>query len=308
MKTLLISAFKYSDEQISAIKSLGYDIINIQNEWEPLQIDCSEVDCVICNNLFLYNDISDFKSLKFIQLISVGLDRAPLDYIKANGIKLFNAKGVYSVPMAEWVVLKILEVYKKSIHFYKNQAEHKWQKSRELLELMDRNAAIIGFGRVGREIAKRLKAFDVKTIGVGRRNIETDLLDEYYLIENIDAVLKKSDIVILTLPLTDKTRHLIDKDRISVMKDGSVLVNVSRGSIINETDLIESIQLGKFLGVAIDVFEEEPLPQDSPLWTMENVIITPHNSFVSDKTSDRMFELAYKNLSDYISGSVKGDL
>ena len=193
MKLLLTGAFKYSQEQLNMIQSLGYEVTFVQDERVPLDIDVSEFEAVVCNSLFLYNDITRFKNLEFIQLASAGLDRVPLEYIKEKGIKLFNAKGVYSVPMAEWVVLKILEIYKKSRKFDKNQDEHKWDKQRDLLELTDKTAAIIGFGSVGYEVAKRLKAFDVKVIGVGRRAIEPDFLEEYYLIEDIDEVLKRSN-------------------------------------------------------------------------------------------------------------------
>ncbi|MED4450659.1 NAD(P)-dependent oxidoreductase [Cytobacillus firmus] len=188
MKLLLTGAFKYSEEQLENLKSLGYEILYIQDERVPLEIDVSDVDAVVCNGLFLYNDIKKFESLKFVQLTSAGLDRVPLDYIKDHGIKLFNAKGVYSVPMAEWVVLKILEIYKKSRKFYEAQREHKWEKQRDLFELTNKTAAIIGFGDVGAEVAKRLKAFDVKVVGVGRRKKESIYIDEYYLINEITSV------------------------------------------------------------------------------------------------------------------------
>lgn len=301
MRLLLTGAFKFSQEQLDMIRSLGYEITYIHDERVPLDIDVSTIDAVVCNSLFLHNDITKFKNLRFIQLTSAGLDRVPFDYIKERGIKLLNAKGVYSVPMAEWVVLKILEIYKKSRQFYKNQDEHKWDKQRDLLELTDKTAAIIGFGSVGYEVGKRLKAFDVRVIGAGRRKIESDFLDEYYLIDDIDVVLKKSDIVILTLPLTNETRHLINKDRIFYMKDNCVLVNISRGGVIDENDLIEAIQCGKFLGVALDVFEEEPLGREHSLWDYENVIITPHNSFVSEMVNDRLFEYIIANLKCYIN-------
>lgn len=304
MKLLLTGAFKYSQEQLNTIHSLGYEVTFVQDERVPLDIDVSEFEAVVCNNLFLYNDITEFKNLKFIQLTSAGLDRVPFDYIKEKGIKIFSAKDVYSVPMSEWVVLKILEIYKKSKWFYKNQDEHKWDKQRDLLELTGKTATIIGFGSVGYEVAKRLKAFDVKVIGVGRRAIEPDFLEEYYLIEDIDEVLKRSDIAVLTLPLTDETKHFMDKDKIKNMKDTSVLVNVSRGGVIDEVALIEAIKQKKFLGVALDVFEEEPLSEDSIIWDFENVIITPHNSFVSDKINKRLFELVVKNLNKFKNQTI----
>jgi len=248
----------------------------------------------------LYNDIRKFKSLKFIQLTSVGVDRIPVDYIRKKGIKLFNAQDAYSVPMAEWVVLKILEIYKCSKRFYKNQADKIWEKQRDLLELTDKTVAIIGFGNVGNEVAKRIKAFNTKIIGVDIRKIRSELLDEFYFVSDIDEVLRKSDIVILTLPLTDRTKHFINKDRISNMKNKCVLVNVSRGEIIDEEALLDAIRNDRFLGVALDVLEQEPLSKENPLWDMERVIITPHNSFISDKIYDRLFKIIYNNLQEFI--------
>ncbi len=299
MKLLLTGAFNYSDEQLSQIQSLGYEITFIKDERVPLQIDVSEIEAVVCNGLFLYNDISQYKSLKFIQVTSAGLDRVPLDYINEHGIKLFNARGVYSIPMAEWVVLKILEIYKKSKHFYEAQFEHKWDKQRDLLELTGKTASIIGFGDVGTEIARRLKAFGVDIIGVDIKPIHSEFIDEYYEVRNIDSALSKSDIVILTLPLTEETRHLINREKIACMKESAVLVNVARGGVIDENALMQAVNQGKLLGVALDVFEEEPLPADSALWDMEKVIVTPHNSFVSDKVGERTFQVIVNNLKDY---------
>src|SRR5690606_34383037 len=117
--------------------------------------------------------------------------------------------------------------------------------------------------------------------------IESQFIDEYYFIDDIDDVLKKSDIVILTLPLTDETRYLINAQRIARMKDNSVLINVSRGGVIDEIALVESLIEDKFLGIALDVFEKEPLLGNSQLWSCDRVIVTPHNSFISDKTNKR---------------------
>lgn len=296
MNLLLTGALKYSEEQLNKLKLLGYEITFVQDERIPLEIDVADIDIVVCNGLFLYNDIMKFKNLKRIQLTSAGLDQVPIDYIKEKGIQLYNAKGVYSIPMAEWVVAKILEIYKKSKQFYKKQELRKWEKSRDLLELTDKTASIIGFGDIGTEVAKRLKPFGVHIAGVGRKNIESEFLDEYYLIGDIDKVLQKSDIVILTVPLTEKTQYLINEKKIRQMKDGCVLINVSRGRIIEETALFEAINQHKFLGVALDVFEKEPLSEGNPLWSFENVIVTPHNSFLSDNITKRMFDLTYKNL------------
>lgn len=302
-KVLLTGAFKYSKDQLSEIEKLGFKILYVQDERIPLDFDVSDIEVVVCNNLFTYNDIRAFEEIEVIQLTSTGLDRLPIDYINKKKIKVFNAKGIYNIPMAEWAILKILEIYKKSKFFYQNQEQHKWEKHRDLLELTDRVAAIIGFGNVGMEIAKRLKSFGVNVISVDTKKIESEYVDESLLIDQIDHALKKSDIVILSLPLTDETKHLISKDKIDVIKDNAVLINVARGGIINESALIDALNEGKFLGVALDVFEDEPLGE-SPLWNFNNVIITPHNSFVSDLINQRLYSLIYNNLKNHLLSEV----
>lgn len=309
MKLLLAGAFKFSETEYQKIESLGYDILFVQDERVPLVIDVSDIEAVVCNGLFLYNDISGFKSLKLIQLTSAGLDRVPLQYITEHQIKLLNARGVYSIPVAEWAVLKILEIYKKSMHFYKAQNERKWQKQTDILELAGKTAVIIGVGSVGMEIAKRLKAFGVKVLGVDTRTLSTEetcMIDVLYEPAETEEAISASDIVILTLSLTEKTRHLMNGCRFAAMKQNSVLINVSRGGVIDEAALKDNLRNGKFLGVALDVFEEEPLPESSDLWDYERLIITPHNSFVSEKVNERLFELIVKNLKE-MTAAQKGE-
>lgn len=302
MKTLITGAFKYSEEQIEKLNDIGCETVFIQDEREKLNIDVSDIEAVVCNGLFLYNDISKFKSLKFIQLTSAGFDRVDMEYINENNIEIHNAKGVYSAPMAEWVVLKILEIYKNTKFFVRNQDNKVWEKKRDLLELTDKTVTIVGCGNVGIEVAKRLKAFGCKINGVARRKIQYDYIDKVYSMDELDKALKVSDIVVLTIALTEETKYLFNKERFDVMKDEAVLVNVARGAIIDEEDLIEVLKNGKFMGVAIDVMENEPLCVSSELWSFDRVLITPHNSFVSDRTSCRMFDVMCENLKKFILG------
>jgi len=129
-------------------------------------------------------------------------------------------------------------------------------------------------------------------------------IDEFYPMEALSDVLPTADAVILTLPLNDKTRGLFSLPYLSLMKDDSILINVARGAIIDEAALVELLNEGKFRGVALDVFEEEPLSDSSPLWTCDRVTVTPHNSFVSDGNSKRMFSLIHKNLTEFDFGKA----
>lgn len=304
MKLLLTGAIEYTDSQLEILEKMGFDIKFVQDEREKIDFDVSEIEAVVCNGLFLYNDIRKFTSLKYIQLTSAGLDRVPLDYIKENNINLYNAKDVYSIPMAEWAVLKILEIYKNSNFFRKNQEKKVWEKKRDLLELTDKIVTIVGCGSVGLEVAKRLNTFGVVVYSVGRRKIESSYIDESFKLEDLDYVLSKSDIVILSIALTDDTKYLFDKKKFDVMKNDAVLINISRGAVIKESDLEEALDEGKFLGVALDVMEQEPLPRSSKLWANERVIITPHNSFVSDKCKERLFKSICNNLDKLKDGEI----
>ncbi|HIQ80870.1 MAG TPA: hydroxyacid dehydrogenase [Candidatus Scatavimonas merdigallinarum] len=301
MNILLTGAFPYDAAQIRKIEKLGCTVEFVQEERKTLSLDCALFDAVVCNSLFLYNDIAAFKRLQYIQLTSAGLERAPLAYIREHGITLQNARGVYSVPMAEWIVLKILEIYKDSKGFYKRQKEKRWEKNRNLLELNGKTACIVGAGSVGQEAARRLQAFGVVVKAVDVCDVHSPFIDHVFPMQELDTALAQSDIAVLTLPLTPDTKHLFDRARFAKMKDAAVLVNVARGAVIKEEDLITALANGKLLGAALDVFEDEPLTQNSPLWDMDHVVITPHNSFVSDKVNARLFALIYNNLLQYIS-------
>jgi phosphoglycerate dehydrogenase-like enzyme len=296
MKLLLTGAFKYTDQQIEYLKSLGNDIVYVQDERKKIDFDVSDIEGVVCNGLFLYNDIRHFKKLKYIQLTSAGFDRVPIDYINEHEIKIYNARGVYSIPMAEFALCGVLQFIKQSRLFYKNQNNHIWEKSRTLGELSGKTVLIVGAGNIGSEVAKRFSAFDASVIGVDITDDDRKYFDKVELLDNLDEQLKIADIVILTLPLTDSTREMFDKSKFDLMKKSSIFVNIARGPLVVESDLINSLKSGDISGAVLDVFGEEPLNENSPLWDMDNVILTPHNSFVGENNNKRMFNVIVNNL------------
>ena len=298
MKLLLTGAFKYTNEQIEYLKSLVNEVVFVQDEREKIGFDVSDIEGVICNGLFLYNKIEQFKSLKYIQLTSAGFDRVPLDYINDHKIKIYNARGVYSVPMAEFALTGILQLFKQSRFFYENQKQHMWEKSRTLGELSGKTAVIVGAGNIATEVAKRLDAFDMTVIGVDVCNNEKLYFYEVELLSELDEYLKIADVVVLTLPLMDSTRGMFDKTKFELMKENSIFVNLARGPLVVENDLIDSLEQKLIGGAVLDVFDVEPLEKNSPLWDMENVILTPHNSFVGENNNKRMFKVIVENLGE----------
>jgi phosphoglycerate dehydrogenase-like enzyme len=235
-----------------------------------------------------------------IQLTSSGLDRIPLNDIKSRSVRVTNAKGIYSIPMAEWALLKILEIYKNTRFFEGNQKDSIWNKNRQLFELYNKTIGVIGTGSVGIEVAKRAKAFGTKVIGLNTSGTNKEYFDYCMIFSELNTFLKECDVVVLTLPLTKQTVNMINKDNLGCLKKDAIIINIARGEVINEADLLNHLNKGELKGVALDVFAEEPLPSDNPLWNHPRVIVTPHNSFVSDNISNRMFDLIYYNLASFI--------
>lgn len=296
MKNLLITGAAHPDTALAErLSRLGWCITIHQQESDPIEHP-ERYDAVVCNGLFLHHPIETFTRLRTIQLTSAGLDRVPLEYIQEKGIKLYNARGVYSIPMAEWTVCAILDIYKDTDTFRANQARRNWCKNRNLRELCHKRAAIIGAGNVGSEIARRLRAFGTDITGY---DLHPHPDCNFDCIVSIDEFQPEAyDILILTAPHTAQTHHFINADVLKRLKPHSILINLSRGGLIDETALTATLSQRQDITAVLDVFEHEPLAEDSPLWNMPNVRIYPHNSFVGEHNTERLHRLIVENLTN----------
>ena len=164
MNILVTGAWNCTKEQLDRIAGKGHAVVFLQNEKDPLPVAPAWVEAVICNGLFVHHPVEQFESLRFIQVTSAGYDRLPMDYIQEKKIPLYNARGVYSIPMAEFALGGVLQLYKQSRFFLEKQQQNCWQKHRGLLELYGKTVCIIGCGSVGGECAKRFAAFGCKII------------------------------------------------------------------------------------------------------------------------------------------------
>lgn len=298
---LLTGAFNYSEGQIKALENLGCEIVFVQNESDNLPNEAFDAELIVCNGLFLHHCIDNFKSLRFIQLTSAGFDRVPLDDIKQRGISIYNARGVYSIPMAEWTVFRVLEHYKQGLFFSEMQREKSWTKNRSLREIFGKQVAVVGAGNVGQEVAKRFQAFGAITTGFDIHENAVVGFDEMCLVSTLCYKIAVYDIVVVTAPLLPSTKGLISREILLTMKSGAILVNIARGGLIDESAMCEVLADRKDIYAALDVFEEEPLSENSPLWEFDNVALSPHNSFVSDGNNMRMFDVIYNNVKNYIN-------
>ena len=293
MNVLVTGAFQLNSEELAALETVGHRVFVHPDERIPVE-QPERYEAVVCNGLFLHSPIERFTSLRLIQLTSAGLDRVPLDYVRAHGIELHNAAGVYSVPMAEFAIGGILQLYKQSRFFAANQAQHKWEKHRGLLELSGKRACILGCGDVGREIAKRLHAFGCHITGVNRTVRVLPDFDEVLPLDKLAETAAACDILVCCIALTPETRSIVSEEIFGRLHDGAIFVNVARGALADEAALTKWLQSGGH--AVLDVFAEEPLPESSPLWDMENVLLTPHNSFVGDGNRERMWQTIKENL------------
>lgn len=297
MKKLLITgAWRYTSEQYDCLVRMGYDIVQMPDEREALPPGAEDAEVIIANGLFLYHDVACFPRLKMVQLTSAGLDRVPMDVMNARGVEVFNARGVYSVPMAEYALFGVLSLYKQSRFFEEKQRMHQWQKNRDVLELYGKRVLIVGAGNVGTECAKRFSAFGAQVRGVDLYPREDEIYDTILPLDALQSELALADVIVLTLPLTEQTKHLFDRQAFAKIKAGAVLVNIARGAVVDTEALIEALAQKRLSGAVLDVFEEEPLSPENPLWDMENVIVTPHNSFVGDGNGERLFAVIRHNL------------
>jgi phosphoglycerate dehydrogenase-like enzyme len=215
-----------------------------------------------------------------------------------------TASGVYSSPLAEFVVMAMLQHAKNLDMLRRDKAERAWRQTHtETLE--GKTLCIVGVGSIGQAIAERVRPFGTRVVGVKRTVREDDPAwrhaDELYPTERLRDALGEADYVAVTLPGTPETRHLVDAGAIEAIKPGAYFVNVGRGTVVDEGALVEALRGGHLSGAALDVFEVEPLPQESPLWELDNVIVSPHaTDMVPSLINKRQTDLFCENLRRYL--------
>lgn len=300
MKLLIAKRNGMTDAEIAKIAQLGFEPV-MDGRDEEVYTGCrDDIQAVICYSFFRHNDIKSFPALRLVHLTSAGFDHMPLEYMRQSGISLFNARGVYSVPIAEFVLCGVLQLYKASGVFYRQAAERIWRQDRSLKELCGKNVLILGAGSIAAETGRRFRAMGCFVTALCRHPAESDCFDVQKHVSCLDELLPESDIVILAAPLNEESFHIFNRERFENMKDGSVFVNISRGGLVETDALVQALESKKLYGAVLDVFETEPLESSSPLWQLENVIITPHNSFSGENNGRRTFELIHRDLEKWM--------
>lgn len=245
------------------------------------------------------------QKLKWMQITWAGADRYTGNF--PQNVILTNASGAFGRIISEYTMGMILAQYKQLPKYYVNQKQKIWADMGQERSLLNKRAIILGTGNVGGSIAQKLQAFGTYTIGINRSGKSADHFDEVHKLEELDAYLPTADLVIGALPKTPGTIGLFDYNRMRLMKEDALLVNVGRGTMIVTKDLEQLLDEGFFSGVVLDVVDPEPLPETSSLWNCERVLLTPHVSGIGfgheQATEDFIWDICRKNLRLYAAGS-----
>lgn len=300
MKRKVLFTYDYGIACMDKVRELGYDVVIKKENKELIYNDeISKVEVLVCYNPFDTLEITKMQKLRYIVLSSAGIDHLPIKQAISANITVTNNKGGYSIPMGEWVVMSILQLYKNSKKLFSNSQKKLWAMDTSVMELFGKTVGFIGTGSIAQEAAKRLKGFAVKILGLNTKGTKTIYFDQCYSKGHMVDFLKDCDVVVVTIPYTQRTHKLLNDEAFKAMKKGVCIINVSRGAIIDEESLIDNLNNGKIRAAALDVFEEEPLSVKSQFWDLPNVIVSPHNSWISEAKNARRFACVLENLKRY---------
>lgn len=313
----------FSEEQINSLRSISPNLNITQHATtDPQEIspdEWAEIEILYTDTVL--PEIELVPKLKWIQLHRAGIDSLiGSDVLHEDSIATTTLSGAAASQMGEHILMMILALGHKLPELFSLQDQGEWPDDRwerfSPLELRDSTVGIVGYGSVGRHAARLLHEFGA-TILATKRDVKhpedkgyspegigdprSELVRRLYPPEAIQSMLKECDFVVITTPLTEDNRHLFSVDELSAIKPEAYLIDVSRGEIVNHEALIDFLKRGKLAGAALDVYPDEPLPAESPLWELDNVILTPHIAGISKEYDQRAVELFSENLIRYIN-------
>jgi len=253
--------------------------------------------------------LKEAKKLKWIHSTAAGVAQLMYSELRDSGIMVTNPSGIFSVPMAEHTMGLLLALARNFPDSVRGQDRARWAQQeiwdqpQHLTELNGKVLLIVGYGSIGREVAKRAKAFDMRVWGMTRSGMgEQAYVENIFAVSQLAEALPDADYVMICAPETAETKDLIGAAEIAKMKRGARLINVARGSLLDETALVQALERGALGGAALDVAQTEPLPAESPLWKAPNLFITPHTSGVSDRLWDRQTAILIDLLERWFAG------
>lgn len=296
---------RFTSDHLNAVKKAAgrkkIEIVEVSDTAAALK-HASDAD-IIAGFPATIPPLADARNLKWLHSFSAGVDRVLRPEVLASSVLVSNSSGIHATPIAEHAIGFMLLFTRRFYQTFKNQQNHIWNKDDTMAELRGKTVLIVGMGAIGTEIARLVHAFGASAIAVTRtRKAKPAFVKELKTAAALPALLPCADFVVVALPYTGDTHHYFGMREFRRMKRTAIIINIGRGPLIHEGELIDALKKEIIRGAALDVTETEPLPEESPLWGMENVIITPHHSGLSEKYMDRAADLFSENLRAFLLG------
>lgn len=295
---------KMKKEQVETIRQNAPEYIVIDATRESPQVIEDDIEIMLGwdNDLGQRLLDSETSHLKWVQSISAGVDTYDLDRFSGKEILLSNASGIHSISISEHVLGVLLAEFRGIRMSINNQAKKEWTRENiSYQQLSMKKMLIVGTGHIGQKLASFAQGLGIQPYGVNTSGHATKGFIECYSHKNMSRIVNEMDIVVNILPLTDETYQLYNERMFFAMKRGAIFVNVGRRPSVNTNDLIHALNTDQLRFAALDVFEEEPLAENSPLWEMENVLITPHISGLTPEFKAKLLTIFTQNLTQFLT-------
>lgn len=292
MNLLIRYGYNFKDDHRKRILS-ARDDINLVDDLESTEVILGGIS---------REEFRMARNLRWIQATGAGVDGLLFPELVESDVILTNASGVHPIPIAEHTFALILAITRGLIKSFEGKRRKEWLHNEVFIdELYGKTIGIIGYGRIGQGIARLARGFGMRVIGLKRDpGKEVEVKPDVLLgKDSLDILLKESDVVVIIVPLTKETYHMIGERELRLMKPTSILINVARGKVVDESALIKALKEKWIFSAGLDVFETEPLPPESELWGLDNVVITPHIAGLNPHYTDRLLDIFIRNLQAY---------
>ncbi len=309
MPSILISdqvADSFMDELAGAAPN--HDLTILRDEaligapLEAVEIACFSWDVFPSRTRPFLGAVKRCPNLKWFHTMSAGVDDPFFQGLLANGVRLTTSSGAQATTIAQSVIMLLLALSRRFPDWFEDQKKCRWNP-RQFQDLQERHLLVAGLGPIGLETAKLGQALGMRVTGL-RRSPRGDEGFPVERLEKIETILPFTDAMVLALPLTDETRHILNDKRIGLLPDTAYIVNVGRGELIEEQALISALKDNRLGGAGLDVFAIEPLPQDNPLWRLQNTIVLPHTSGSVPENFERTTKIFLENVRRYLAGET----
>ena len=300
----LLTTAKFSSQDLDGLKGFAPELEVVREldlEKAREQFRDAEIFC----GFQLPGPLDEARELKWVQLVSAGAEHIFDTGILQSDVLVTTASGVHAHAIAEYVLCMMVMLARRLPQILAETAKHEWRPERQRTyygeELHGKTVGVLGLGAIGQQVATTSRSLGMRVLGI-RRSGSTGVADEVFTPDRLLEMLPRCDFVVVTLPLTAETRNLIGERELRAMKSTAFLVNVARGNIVDEVSLARALREDWIAGAAIDVFAEEPLPRESEMWDLPNLIVTPHMAGAFSAYLDRVMDILRENLRRYVAG------